>query len=182
MPIFWKLQALSKRVSLKIWSKGPQKLGPFFSLFLMRKTLSSGQKWFLRPFFPLIRSTFLLRSLRFSFRALEVPRPRVRKRPFYLLKWPFPHYRFGHFRDWAEYLRPLLKRNIPLLSGKYGLWNHFWPLESGFSHEQKWEKGAWSNETPPTPFFRSTGSQNSCQIEFSSRNGREISDSVFWNN
>ena len=39
----------------------------------MRKTLSSGQKWFLRPYFPLIRGMFLLRNgLRFSFRALEV--------------------------------------------------------------------------------------------------------------
>ena len=34
----------------------------FFSLFLMRKRLSSGQKWFLRPYFPLIRGMFLLRS------------------------------------------------------------------------------------------------------------------------
>ena len=58
----------------------------FFSLFLMRKRLSSGQKWFLRPYFPLIRGMFLLKSgLRFSFWALEVPEPRVRKRPFYLL-------------------------------------------------------------------------------------------------
>ena len=55
----------------------------FFSLFLMRKRLSSGQKWFLRPYFPLIRGMFLLKSgLRFSFRALEVPEPRVRKRSF----------------------------------------------------------------------------------------------------
>ena len=55
----------------------------FFSLFLMRKRLSSGQKWFLRPYFPLIRGMFLLRSgLRFSFRALEVPEPRVRNRSF----------------------------------------------------------------------------------------------------
>ena len=34
----------------------------FFSLFLMRKRLSSGQKWFLRPYFPLIRGMFLLKS------------------------------------------------------------------------------------------------------------------------
>ena len=55
----------------------------FFSLFLMRKRLSSGQKWFLRPYFPLIRGMFLLKSgLWFSFRALEVPEPRVRKRPY----------------------------------------------------------------------------------------------------
>ena len=53
----------------------------FFSLFLMRKRLSSGQKWFLRPYFPLNRGIFLLGSgLRFSFRTLEVPEPRVRKR------------------------------------------------------------------------------------------------------
>ena len=93
MPNFRKLQDDSKNVSLKIGSKVPQKLGPFFSLFLMRKTLSSGQKWFLRPYFPLIRGMFLLRSgLRFSFRALEVPEPRVRKRPLSLLIWPCGQY------------------------------------------------------------------------------------------
>ena len=37
-------------------------MGPFFSLILMRKQLSSGQKWFLRPFFPLIRGMFVFRS------------------------------------------------------------------------------------------------------------------------
>ena len=40
-----------------------------------------------------------------------------------------------------ENQRPLFNRNIPLISGKYGLRNHFWPLESRFSHEEKWEKG-----------------------------------------
>ena len=60
----------------------------FFSLLLMRKRLSGGQKWFLRPYFPLIRGMFVFGSgLRFLSRALEVPEPRVRKRPFYLLKW-----------------------------------------------------------------------------------------------
>ena len=44
-----KLQDDSKNVSLKIGSRGPKKLGPFFSLFFMRKRHSSGQKWFLRP-------------------------------------------------------------------------------------------------------------------------------------
>ena len=54
----------------------------FFSLLLMRKRLSGGQKWFLKPYFPVIRGMFVFRSgLRFSFRALEVPEPRVRKRP-----------------------------------------------------------------------------------------------------
>ena len=55
----------------------------FFSLLLIRKRLSGGQKWFLKPYFPLIRGMFVFRSgLRFSFRALEVPEPRVRKRPY----------------------------------------------------------------------------------------------------
>ena len=53
----------------------------FFSLFLMRKRLSGGQKWFLRPYFSLIRGMFVFRSgLRFSFRTPRVPILRVRKR------------------------------------------------------------------------------------------------------
>ena len=56
----------------------------FSSLFLMRKPLSSDQKWFLRPYFPLIGGIFVLKSgLRFLFRALEVPKPRVRKSHFF---------------------------------------------------------------------------------------------------
>ena len=62
----------------------------FFSLLLMRKRLSGGQKWFLKPYFPLIRGMFVFRSgLRFSFQALEVPKPRMRKRPFSLTKMTF---------------------------------------------------------------------------------------------
>ena len=50
----------------------------FFSLFLMRKRLSSGQKWFLRPYFPLIRGMFVFRSgLRFSFWAPDVPGTKI---------------------------------------------------------------------------------------------------------
>ena len=80
----------SKNVSLKIGSRGPKKLGPFVSLFLMRKPLSSGQKLFLRPYFPLIRGIFLLKSgLRFSFQAPEVLKMRVRKRPLSLSKVAF---------------------------------------------------------------------------------------------
>ena len=83
MPNFRKLQDDSKNVSLKIGSKVPKKIGPFFSLFLMRKSLSSGQKWFMRPYFPLIRVMFVFRSgVRFLFGALEVPEPRVRKMRF----------------------------------------------------------------------------------------------------
>ena len=85
-----KLQNDSKNVSHKIGSKRPQKLGPLFSLFFMRKTLSSGRKWLLRPYFPLIRGTLLLRSgLRFLFWALEVPEPREGKRPRSLTNMAF---------------------------------------------------------------------------------------------
>ena len=73
----------SEYVDFKIQTLEPKKLGPFLSLFPMRKRLSSGQKWFLRPYLLLIRGMFVIRSvLRFPFRALEVPEPRVRKRPF----------------------------------------------------------------------------------------------------
>ena len=99
MPNFRKLQDDSKNVSLKIGSKVPQKLGPFFSLFLMRKTLSSGQKWFLRPYFPLIRGMFLLRSgLRFLFGHWKWPNLEWGKGHTIKWKWPFHHSRFGHFQ------------------------------------------------------------------------------------
>ena len=52
--------------------------------------ISSDQKWFLRPYFPLIRGMFLLRSgLRFSLWALEVTEPKVRKRTLSLKDRPF---------------------------------------------------------------------------------------------
>ena len=66
---------------IKIGSLGGFEKIEFFSLFLMRKRLSSGQKWFLRPYFPLIRGMFVFRSgLRFSFQAPGVPKPRMRKK------------------------------------------------------------------------------------------------------
>ena len=72
---------------LKIGSLADFEKKSFSSLFLMRKPLSSDQKWFLRPYFPLIGGIFVLKSgLRFLFRALEVPIRKVRKRPFFTLK------------------------------------------------------------------------------------------------
>ena len=67
----------------KIGTLGPKEKIDFISFFLMRKRLSSGQKGFLRPYFLLKRGVFVFRiGLRFSFRTLEVPEPRVRKRSF----------------------------------------------------------------------------------------------------
>ena len=69
-----------QEIKIRPWEGFEKKA--FSSLFLMRKRLFSGQKWFLRPYFPLIRGIFLLKSgLTFSLRALEVPEPKVRKRP-----------------------------------------------------------------------------------------------------
>ena len=44
----------------------------FFSLLLMRKRLSGGQKLFLKPYFPLFRGMFVFRSgLRIRFSLTE---------------------------------------------------------------------------------------------------------------
>ena len=49
-----------------------------------------------------------------------------------------------------ENLRPLLDRNIPLISGKYGLRNHFWPLESVFLMRKSEKRGPnfWGEVLP----------------------------------
>ena len=49
-----------------------------------------------------------------------------------------------------ENLRPLLNRNIPLISGKYGLRNHFWTRESVFLMKKSEEKGPnfWGFQLP----------------------------------
>ena len=69
------------------WEERASKVKAFSHFSSWEKRHSSGQKWFLRPYFRLIRGMFmfLLRSdLRFLFQALEVPEPRVRKRPLSL--------------------------------------------------------------------------------------------------
>ena len=100
------------------------------------------------------------------------------------LKWMFVAFVYKTHSARNENLSPFLNTSIPLISGKMAsetTFDHWKVVFLMSKSEKKWEKGAWSNETPPTPFYMSTRSQNSFQIEFSSRNGREISDSVFWN-
>ena len=46
-----------------------------------------------------------------------------------------------------ENLRPLLDTNIPLISGNYGLRNHFWPLEIRFLMRKNEKKSIFSK--PP---------------------------------
>ena len=50
-------------------------------------------------------------------------------------KWPFPHFRLGHFRNVNP--RPLFNTIIFLIGAKYGLRNHFWPLESDVLMREK---------------------------------------------
>ena len=86
-----------KYVNLKIELLQIFEKKSFSSLFLMRKPLSSDQKWFLRPYFTLIGGIFVLKSgLRFLFRALEVTIRKVRKRPFFTLKRIF-----SSLSEWA---------------------------------------------------------------------------------
>merc|ERR1711884_292322 len=86
-----------KYVNLKIELLQIFEKKSFSSLFLMRKPLSSDQKWFLRPYFTLIGGIFVLKSgLRFLFRALEVPIRKVRKMTFLSLKSDF-----SSLSEWA---------------------------------------------------------------------------------
>ena len=130
----------------------PKKLGPFFSLFLMRKPLSSGQKWFLRPYFLLIRGMCLLRSgLRFSFRALEMPEPRVHFWVFFSIWLVFrTHVLFYLFSlTWLSCMSFLpsdlsvwffLRKKLPKVSPNVAVW--YW-----FSFSSKWlisvHRSAW---------------------------------------
>ena len=75
----------------------------------MRKPLSSDQKWFLRPYFPLIGGIFVLKSgLRFLFRALEVSIQKVRK---------------SHFLSWKRVFSSLSEWALPMPETK--IWDHF---------------------------------------------------------
>ena len=47
----------------------------------------------------------------------------------------------GTFSAWNENLRSLLNTNISLNNGKYGIRNHFWPLESRFFMRKSEKKG-----------------------------------------
>ena len=78
--IFWQITSRVTTKNLKIRQRGNFEKIDFFSFFLMTKRLSSGQKWFLRPYFSLIGGLLVCGSgLRFSFRVLEVPELTVRK-------------------------------------------------------------------------------------------------------
>ena len=62
-----------------------------------------------------------------------------------------------------ENLRPLLNRNIPLITGKYGLRNHFWSLESGFLMRKSEKKGPNFLGTL-LPIWRLTFLESSCNF------------------
>ena len=58
----------------------------------------------------------------------------------------------GTSSDQNENLRPLLNRNIPPISGKYGLRNHFLPVESGFLMRKREKKGPITFQAPCSRF------------------------------
>ena len=74
MQISKKFCADCKYVNLKIELLQIFEKKSFSSLFLTRKPLSSDQKWFLMPYFPLIRGMFVFRSgLRFRVEHWKCP-------------------------------------------------------------------------------------------------------------
>ena len=60
-------------------------------------------------------------------------------------------------------LRPLLNRNIPLVSGKYGVKNHFWPLQSVFLERESEKKGP-NFLGPFLPILRLTFLESPCNF------------------
>ena len=60
----------------------------------------------------------------------------------------------GTSSAWNKNLRPLLNTNIPLISGKYGLRKHFWPLESRFLMRKNEKKSIFS-KPPQFPILSS---------------------------
>ena len=63
-----------------------------------------------------------------------------------------------------ENLRPLQDTGIPLISGKYGLRNHFWPLESRFLMSKSEKKGP-NFLGPKGLIFKLTYIESSHQIQ-----------------
>ena len=116
-----------------------------FSLFLMRKRLYSGQKWFLRPRFPLFRGIFVFTGS-----------ARIEKEEKVILVSEndlFLTLGLGTSSAQNKNLRPLLNANTTLFSGKYCLKNHFWPLESRFLM-RKSEKNSIFSKFPRCLIFK----------------------------
>ena len=76
----------------------------YFSLFLMRKPHSSDQKRFLiSQYLEVCLCWKVVLDFRLGTRG---------KGHFHLLKWPFPHSRFGHFRSPKRKYTPQLVGNM----------------------------------------------------------------------
>ena len=76
---------------------------PSFETDCEKKVAKSG----LGPYFPLISGIFVFRSgLGFSFQALEVSVPRVRKRPFSLTKTNGQPIRYASGNYWFKWSKP----------------------------------------------------------------------------
>ena len=76
---------------------------------------------------------------------------------------PFLTLGSGTFSARNKNLSPLLNRNIPLISGHYGLRNHFWLRESGFLMKKSEKKGP-NFLGPLLPILRLTFLESPCNF------------------
>ena len=117
--LFWNWQMIiwTFRIQkLKIGSLADFEKKSFSSLFLMRKPLSSDQKWFPRTYLPLKGGLFVLKSgLRFSFQAVGGAVYGIEEKPlFQLKKWLFRTFRMGTSNGQNKNVRPLFWQLILL--------------------------------------------------------------------
>ena len=80
-----------------------------------------------------------------SGRSMDWERKNLKKKKkIKLKKWLFLTFWMDTSNARNKNLRPLFNTNIPPISGKYGLRNHFWSLESGFLMRKREENDFFS--------------------------------------
>ena len=120
-----------------------------FELFLyigMRKTTFQWSKVVSEAIFPTNRGYICIEkwSQIFVSGIGSVHSESEEKSLFKLKKGLFLTFRMGTSNARNKNLRPLFNTNIPPISGKYGLRNHFWSLESGFLMRKREENDFFS--------------------------------------
>ena len=126
-----------------IGRKGLFEVRPLFSLFLMR---NPKKKVVTEAIFPTIWGYICIEkwSQIFVLGIGSAHSESEEKPPFQLKKWLFLTFWMGTSNARNKNLRPLFNTNIPPISGKYGLRNHFWSLESGFLMRKREENDFFS--------------------------------------
>ena len=122
-----------RRCEFKIRTMEPKKYCPFLHFSSKEKgfpVVKSGV-WGHFPHYSRVRLNWEV-ALDFRFGHWKWPNREWEKGHFSKWKWLFLTLGSGTSSAWKENLRPLLNTHVPLFNGKYGLRNHFWPLESRF--------------------------------------------------